>query len=147
VAVLVLLLCGIPDRLPVECRRVDVIELNHVLVVEDRGAHPVVRETVVQWIFWVWSPQRGRYCVVDWRMANGAASLAGNVLVFTARGRLYRVEAAAVRETWGPTIPNSRPASRSRWTGSGRAWGGEFSRPRVGLAGRRGYTAFGGKPT
>ena len=123
-AVLVLLLCGIPDRLPVECRRVDVIELNHVLVVEDRGAHPVVRETVVQWIFWVWSPGRGRYCVVDWRMANGPASLAGRVLVFSARGRLYRIEATAVRETWGTEDPElqAREQEALDWERPGLGW-------------------------
>lgn len=122
-AMLLLLLCGV-DRLPVECRRVDVIELNHVLAVEDRAGRPVVREVVVQWVFWAWSPARGRYCVVDWRMANGPAALSGCTLVLVVRGRLYRVDAIAVRETWGTDDPElqAREQDALDWERPGLGW-------------------------
>lgn len=121
---ILLTLCGVVERLPVECRRVDAIELNHVLAVEDRAGRPVVRETVVQWIFWVWSPSRGRYCVVDWRMANGPAALTGRVLVLVIKGRLYRVEATAVRETWGTDDPElqAREQEALDWERPGLGW-------------------------
>jgi len=122
-AMLLLLLCGM-DRLPVECRRVDVIELSHVYAVDLQGGRQVVRETVVQWIFWVWSPARGRYCVVEWRMANGPAALSGRVLVLSARGRLYRIEATALRETWGTEDPElqAREQEALDWERPGLGW-------------------------
>ena len=40
------MLCGIPDRLPVEHRGVNVIELNHVMSVEDQGGRIVTRVLV-----------------------------------------------------------------------------------------------------
>ena len=120
----VLLLCGIPDRLPVECRRVDVIELNHVVDVVDQGGKITTRVLVDQWIFWVWSPSRGRYCVVDWCRATGEHSLHGPTLVLRIKGRLYRVEAARAHETWTDHDPELRAREQEAldWERPGLGW-------------------------
>jgi hypothetical protein len=122
-AILLTLCCGV-ERLPVECRRVDVIELNHVVDAEDQGGRIVTRELVCQWIFWAWSPSRGRYCVVDWWRATGEHSLHGTTLVLQVKGRLYRIEAARVHETWGTDDPEVRAREQESldWERPGLGW-------------------------